>query len=356
MASSLSQLLAKVGKAAATVKKKAAPAPKPTSKPVAVYRTPTQTNTTPTRTGGGGGGGGSSSSSKSSSGSSGGYNAAAERAWQIKMRNQERAYQEKLRKKEQLKQDKKDAKAARGTVKALHLQLGALVKSRKQATKNIAKREAEGHAFIEDAFGKLNVQFQKALDDNRKAEHDDTYAARANRARERGDILMEAAAMGAGETDNLRAQSMAVRNWAANQSEVNRAFHDTQQSVNQEVENLNQNTKQNLFNLYGQSNVERSKMWDDYYSGRADVWTQIFNAQNAQSANKQYKVQYKNAAKNAATNIGKKWVDPGIPNKIKNWQGQEVTEESLNNSLFGLQDYAGGMEQKRPEGGTLRKW
>lgn len=299
--------------------------------------------------------------------SSGGASWSAQKKYNKQVRDEDRKYQEKQRQKEidrqkkekekeQKKQDKKDAKATRKTVKALHKQVNPLKKSRKTALQNIRKRELQGNKFIKDAFSKLNAQYQLGLDANRKSEHDTSFANRANRARERGDILQEAASQGAGESDNLRAQAMALRNWSANQQEVNRAFHDTQQSTNQEIQNLNQNTRQNLFNLYGQSNVERAKVWDDYYSAAGDVWTQIFNAQNAQTANKQYKNQYKNADGRAAKMIGSTWKDPGVPKAVQNWQGQKVTEEKLNSSKMGLQQYGKAMKQAKPEGSTLRKW
>ena len=178
----------------------------------------------------------------------------------------------------------------------------------------------------------------------------------ANRGRERADILAETALQGAGETDVLKTQAMALRNWAANQAEVNRAYHDTQRSINTEKTSLNSNTKQNLHNLYAQANVDKTAVFDDYYKGQADVWNQIFNIENSMHDNDQYKVAYKDAAKKAQTAIGSKYKDPGTPDEIKNWSGMEVTEKQLNNSQFGLQDYGTSQQLKKPEGATLRKW
>lgn len=252
--------------------------------------------------------------------------------------------------------EKKEADATKKAVAALHSQLSKLSSSRKQAIANIDLREKEGRALIDKAFLAMTGDLERSYLDNQKAEHDTSYANRANRGRERSDILLEAASQGAGETDNLRAQAMAVRNWAANQGEINRSFHDTQTSISGEVTTLNETTKQNLHNLYGQSNVDRSKAWDDYYKSTADVWSQIFNAENSMAANDQYKVQYKDAGKKAADAVGGKWKDPGIPDEIKEWQGMETQEHFLNTSNAALQAYGTHTELKRPEGATLRKW
>lgn len=257
---------------------------------------------------------------------------------------------------EKAAKEKKEADAAKKAVDALHSQLGGLATARGKAIANIDLREKQGRDLIDRAFENLSLTLDGSLRDNEKAEHDSSFHNRANRGRERMDILSEAASQGAGETDTLRSQAMALRNWAANQSEVNRSFHDTQRSVNSEITNLNETTKQNLHNLYGQSNVDRAKAWDDYYRSTADIWTQIFNTENAMHANKQYTVQYADAAKKAASAVGGKWTDPGIPQNVQDWQGKTTEEKMLNSSNFDLQDYGSHITQKKPEGGTLRKW
>lgn len=252
--------------------------------------------------------------------------------------------------------DKKAADATKRSVDALHGQLAALDKSKKQAIANIDKRLADGRALIDKAFNTLSGQLQVNLRDNEKSEHDQTYHNLANRGRERADMLQQAASQGAGETDNLRVQAMALRNWANNQLEVNRVFHDTQTNVNSEIKSLNMNTKQNMQNLYGQANVDRTSVYDDFYKGQADVWNQIFNIENSMHDNDQYKTQYGDAAKKAQTALGSKFKDPGAPTEVKDWTGLATEEKLLNSGQWGLQDYSQGQELKKPEGASLRKW
>ena len=252
--------------------------------------------------------------------------------------------------------DKKAADATKKAVDNLHGQLGALEKSRNQAIANIETRLKEGRALLDKNYAASSGNLSKSLTDNEKSEHDQTYANTANRARERGDILLEAANQGVGETDNLRAQAMALRNWAANQLEVNRAFHDTQTSINSDITTLNAKNRQDLHNLYGQANVDKTSVYDDFYKGQADVWNQIFNIENQQANNKEYKVQYGHAGQKANEALGSKFKDPGVPDKVKNWQGLQTEDKTLNNSQWGLQDYSKQQQLKKPEGATLRKW
>ena len=301
-----------------------------------IYRPPTSSGTTLPRWSGGGGGGGGYDAAAAAAASA----AAAERAAAAAKRAA----------------DKKAADATKRSVDALHGQLAALDKSKNQSIANIDKRLKEGRALIDTTFQSLSETLRGSQADNEKSEHDQTYANLANRGRERADILAEAALQGAGETDVLKTQAMALRNWAANQAEVNRAYHDTQRSINTEKTSLNSNTKQNLHNLYAQANVDKTAVFDDYYKGQADVWNQIFNIENSMHDNDQYNVAYKDADKKAQTAIGSKYKDPGTPDEIKNWSGMEVTEKQLNNSQFGLQDYGTSQQLKKPEGATLRKW
>ena len=252
--------------------------------------------------------------------------------------------------------DKKAADATKKSVDALHGQIAALDKSKNQSIANIDKRLKEGRKLIDDAFGTIVGALDKNLSDNEKSEHDSSYLNLANRGRERMDILHEASLHGAGETDLLKTQAMTLRNWANNQSEVNRAFHDSQRSTNTEKTSLNATTKQNLHNLYGQSNVDKTSVYDDYYKSQADLWNQIFNIENSMHDNDQYTVRSPDAAKKVQTAVGSKFADPGIPDEVKNWAGADVQEKMLNNSQFGLQDYGKNQELKKPEGATLRKW
>ena len=190
-------------------------------------------------------------------------------------------------------------------------------------------------------------------DDNRKAESDASFGNLANRAREMSDLTAQAASVGAGETDTLKTQLMAVRNWDANQDEINRSYFDTQRSVNASINDLNADTRAARMNLAADALGDYEQIWANYYNQRADAWAQMGNI-NANPYSDSYNAKstaYANMAKDAASS----WKSPGINKSLQNWTGTVgATEQKLNNS-----NYAAGAqvkERKRPEGSTLKGW
>src|SRR5690606_21086506 len=92
---------------------------------------------------------------------------------------------------------------------------------------------------INETFAAAMGDFNTDLRENEKSEADATFANLTNRARERGDLITQALSQGAGESDVLRTQQQALRNWSANQADVNRSFFDTRNSVNAAISDLN---------------------------------------------------------------------------------------------------------------------
>ena len=219
----------------------------------------------------------------------------------------------------------------------------------------IDKVYQQSDALLLSAFQDRLSPLSGYLTDNEKSEHDATQANLANRARERGDIIANATGVGVGETDLLRAQLMAARNWGANQQDVNRAFFDTQRSINSQITDLNQDTKQSRFNLSNQANKDRGSVWDAYYNQVTDTWNQIANLEGSNS-NESYKVQFADANDKAATAAASAWNDPGVSEDVQNWKGRETTEKYLNNSALWAAAERGNKQSKRPEGATLRTW
>ena len=189
--------------------------------------------------------------------------------------------------------------------------------------------------------------------DNDKAEAGASFSNLANRAREAGDMMAQAAAQGAGETDALKAQLMAVRNWASNQSDVNRSYFDTARSVNSAVTDLNADTRSARMNLAVGMMGDQEQVWANYYNQRADAYTQLGNirANPYSDSYKKGATDYANMAKEAGT----AWKNPGVDSEVQNWNGTvQASEARLNNTAMqGAQ-----MEEpiKRPEGSTLRQW
>lgn len=210
-----------------------------------------------------------------------------------------------------------------------------------------------------------------AAEDNEKARAGQSVAALANRGRERANALSEVAAQGAGETDQLRAQGMSLRNWNANQNEVNRSYFDTLRSVNSSLNDLNADTKTGRTNLLSQLNADKDQLWTQYYNQRSDSYTQLGNifgqqadllsqAQEMQSTKKTRRqmkrknLNSRDAFMSAAKASSSAWQNPGIPASLMNWTGQEEFDGTNNQSL--LANAQTVTATARPEGATLRSW
>lgn len=217
-----------------------------------------------------------------------------------------------------------------------------------------------------DDYKRAAGSLQGQRNDNRKSASDASYLNLSNRGRERSEILAQTAAQGAGESDTLKSTMQVLRNWQANQSDVNRQFYDTNRAINTDAIQLTSNTRSNLVNAWNQKESERNKAYTDYYGQRVDAWTQMGNIQaNPQSnAYKKGSDAFDNAAKN--TGKGYKIKDPSkASGGFKGTIG--VSNERLNNSLpkgtaaqqtnmLNKASITGDIQQKKPEGAKLRKW
>lgn len=104
-----------------------------------------------------------------------------------------------------------------------------------------------------------------------------------NMARERNSAVSEAMNMGAGESDVLQAQMMSLRNWQANQQEVQRSYFDTLRSVNSSLTDLNVDTKTARINNEIQANADKEQLWTNYFNQRSELYTQLGNTYGQQA-------------------------------------------------------------------------
>ena len=199
---------------------------------------------------------------------------------------------------------------------------------------------------------RLNVLEQLGLD-NEKAEGGASWANLSNRAREASDILTEIAAQGAGETDQLQAQLIAARNWAANQQEVNRSFYDSQSSNFNALTDLNADTRSARYNLANQSMSDREQAWATYQNQMSDASTQLGNIYSNPYSDS-YKTDSKAAWQRMVDTTKDVWTNPGVSDEVRNWQGTSQPRlQQLNNArLEGALPAVG--KARRPEGSTLR--
>ena len=96
-----------------------------------------------------------------------------------------------------------------------------------------------------------------------------------NRARERMGLLEQAASMGAGETDQLRATLQAFQNFDNNQTEIARGFFDTARSIDSQIAGANNQAMTNRRSAWQQAEEARGNAWNEYYKNYGDTWTNI---------------------------------------------------------------------------------
>lgn len=226
---------------------------------------------------------------------------------------------------------------------------------------NITTVLEQGQRILMENYRTTLGSLDTSRRDNEISESDASFRNVANAVRERENILQHAAALGAGETDMIRSQLAALRNHAANQGEVNRAFFDTQTSINNSVNALNSDTLTGRTNLFTQAESDRESAWANYYNQVADTWTQIGNIENANTnvdddANVAYKRAYDQASKEAAAAAASSYTRAALPADIGQWDGMGTPRErSLTSSNRAASINLGG-PQKRAEGATLRRW
>ena len=196
---------------------------------------------------------------------------------------------------------------------------------------------------------------------NEMAEGDASFSNISNAVRERQNIADQAASQGAGETDLLRSQLAAFRNYAANQGEVNRSFNDTLQSINNSLTSLNSDTSTSRTNLFNQREADREAAWANYANQTSDAWTQIANIENANTNTESdmtvgYNKKFTDAGAQAAAAVKNSYSRQAIPTGWNEWGGKQGTQERALTSSNRAAAISLGGPVRRPEGATLRRW
>lgn len=219
---------------------------------------------------------------------------------------------------------------------------------------NVTNSFNDSDALLLKNYGTALTGLMGNKSQNEMAEADASFSNVANAVRERQGVSEQAASQGAGETDLLRAQLQALRNYSSNQGEVNRSFHDTLQGINNAVGSLNSDTATSRTNLYNQAEADRESIYANTANQVSDAWTQILNAESSGADG--YARQYANAGDEAAAAVNNSYSRKATPKGWTDWAGKGAKEErALTSSNRSASVNLGG-PTKRPEGAILRKW
>lgn len=230
--------------------------------------------------------------------------------------------------------------------------------------KNVGRTLRHQNGLLMDGYRQRVGALEGAVEDNEKAQGTQTLMNTQNLVRERNGALSEAMAQGAGESDIMQASMMSLRNWQANQGEVQRSLFDTLRSVNSSLTDLNVDTKTGRFNVVQQANADREQLYTNYYNQRSESLTQLGNIRGQQADYMDMAKEYgvgkggdtgsaEKAFTRASKAAGKAWENPGVPKKLRQWEGREQFEGPSGDPFQGGPSIDLG---KKPEGATLRSW
>ena len=269
----------------------------------------------------------------------------------------------------------KQAAGMQGQITALRNSLSSrgFLKALRQRLANVDIVTRQADANLMDGYRERVGQLRGAASDNEKAAGDSSQQNLMNRARERANAVSEAALQGAGESDQLRSQVMSLRNWAANQAEIDRGYFDTVRSINSSLTDLNVDTKNARLNVAAQGNADRDQAYTDYFNQRSETFTQIGNLFGQRSelyglANEQVGSKKTrrlrdqairrsdSAFMSASRENARIWKNPGVPKRIRNWEGVDDFETPAPAPVGRSIVTDLSEPRKAPEGATLRKW
>lgn len=116
-------------------------------------------------------------------------------------------------------------------------------------------------------LAEVGSNYEQAGKDNDAAESDSSFANLANERRERQQTLDQVFRQGGGETDQLRAQSAALRNWGGNQQEVMRSYSDTVGDINRSISDANTSARTEIHNAAANMDREKRLAFNDRQTG-----------------------------------------------------------------------------------------
>ena len=266
--------------------------------------------------------------------------------------------------------------------KKIELSKDGWAKARDTKLGNITRGLRQGDGLILDNFSTELSSLRSSLKGDETHAADQSQAALNNAARESSGAQAEATLHGAGESDLLQTQNIALRNWNVNTSETRQNYNDALLQTNAAVVELNNSTRNARFDLYTSANNERAQAHQEYlnnqrnslidranslgklYGGEMDKSAILktrdvgtYSPKKAKAARGRamdYNKQQRADLNRASQMTGRAWKDSGISAPVQNWKGAGAEKSAIREDKIGA-GVAGG-PRKAPEGATLRKW
>lgn len=155
--------------------------------------------------------------------------------------------------------------------------------SLEQKLQNVNEVLKDQQALLMEGYKERVGSLRGAAKDNEKSQVSQSEINTRNQIRERNSAVSEASAMGAGESDMLQSMMSSLRNWNANQTEVQRGYFDTLRSVNSSLTDLNVDTKTARANNEIQANADKEQLWTNYFNQQSEAYTQLGNTYGQQA-------------------------------------------------------------------------
>jgi len=172
-------------------------------------------------------------------------------------------------------QSAKENEATKSIVDSLFKSLGNFTSGRDVLLGNSQRT-------FDSALQGVTGQYQGALEDSdafaaRNAVDADTKSVAniLNRVREESELMQQALAQGAGETDVLRTLQQAARNYDANQREVATTNNDNVRSISAQLAAASRAAATGRQNVFQQREEANAAAYNDWYKNMADTLTNI---------------------------------------------------------------------------------
>lgn len=216
-------------------------------------------------------------------------------------------------------------------------------------------RLLSNHALVGDNYASLAQK-------NDAGEADSSFANLSNMRRERQQTLDHVRQQGGGETDLLKAQSAALRNWNVNQQDTQRNYADTVSDINSGINDANIATGDSMYNAIKESDAQQRQAFNEMKSGVGSALGTIidmtgqadmFYGQARDAAGTQKAKTVTKGTKNQTSTQTQSWVNGGKSKHYNNLQkkaGKQLLSTARELRDLNAETYTGTMQTPEEAG------